>query len=486
MGTGSFRMSNVTGSPDTYNGNVTWKQTGTGALEPSCNNTEYYYGNINFDGDKTITAAIGTGRVVLAGSAHQTINLIGTNPGRIITRLRIDKSSNEVTLNTRLSITVNADFINGIVNTTTSNTLAFANTATATGASDTSFVNGPVEKTGNQAFTFPVGKKGNYDGMHFYNAYRPVSISAPSNSTHQFRAEYFMNDPHPAYNHGSLGPGLSHISNCEYWILDRTIGTSDVNVTLSYRDFASAVNCSGVTNQADLRVARWNGTQWVSHGNGGTTGTISNGEVVTSAPVTAFSPFTLASANSATNPLPVELLSFTAQPKDKNVYLNWSTATEQNTSHFDVQRSRDGIDWETIGTQHAAGTTNTPQNYELTDASFPGGTIYYRLRQVDQDGTVELYGPISATCEAAGYSLSVYPNPATNSFTVQVYTESTVSGGQLGVYDFTGKAILQQSVELQNGVHTFHFNDAGLARGTYLIRLADSEGRFTPVRLVIQ
>jgi hypothetical protein len=80
----------------------------------------------------------------------------------------------------------------------------------------------------------------------------------------------------------------------------------------------------------------------------------------------------------------------------------------------------------------------------------------------------------------------VYPNPATNSFTVQVYAESTVSGGQLGVYDFTGKAILQQSVELKNGVHTFHFNDAGLARGTYLIRLADSEGRFTPVRLVIQ
>jgi hypothetical protein len=136
--------------------------------------------------------------------------------------------------------------------------------------------------------------------------------------------------------------------------------------------------------------------------------------------------------------------------------------------------------------QHAAGTTNTPQNYEVTDASFPGGTIYYRLRQVDQDGTIELYGPISATCEAAGYSLSVYPNPATNSFTVQVYAESTVSGGQLGVYDFTGKAILQQSVELKNGVHTFHFNDAGLARGTYLIRLADSEGRFTPVRLVIQ
>jgi hypothetical protein len=184
--------------------------------------------------------------------------------------------------------------------------------------------------------------------------------------------------------------------------------------------------------------------------------------------------------------LPVQLTAFNATCDDNGIRVNWSTASELNSSHFTVERSRDGFDWETIGTQLAAGTTNTPQNYEVTDASFPGGTIYYRLRQVDQDGTIELYGPISATCEAAGYSLSVYPNPATNSFTVQVYAESTVSGGQLGVYDFTGKAILQQSVELQNGVHTFHFNDAGLARGTYLIRLADSEGRFTPVRLVIQ
>jgi hypothetical protein len=61
-----------------------------------------------------------------------------------------------------------------------------------------------------------------------------------------------------------------------------------------------------------------------------------------------------------------------------------------------------------------------------------------------------------------------------------------VNDAQLVIYDFTGKAIVQQAIEVNNGVQTYHFNDAGLARGTYIVRIQDNEGKFTPVKLVIQ
>jgi subtilisin-like proprotein convertase family protein len=286
------------------------------------------------------------------------------------------------------------------------------------------------------------------------------------------------------YYHADEYNALEPIANSNANVNDNTVGFFDLHLSKYHNSTNPALVNSSATDNCPSGVTTIHGPGASGTAASIITGFDANG-LYNEYTISSFSEFWLHGSNNM-SPLPVTLTAFNASCEDNGVRVNWSTASEQNASHFDVQRSRDGFDWETIGTQLAAGTTNTPQNYELTDATFPGGTIYYRLRQVDQDGTVELYGPISATCEAAGYSLSVYPNPATNSFTVQVYAESTVSGGQLGVYDFTGKAILQQSVELQNGVHTFHFNDAGLARGTYLIRLSDSEGRFTPVRLVIQ
>lgn len=91
-------------------------------------------------------------------------------------------------------------------------------------------------------------------------------------------------------------------------MLDRVTSTNNVNVTLTWD-----VNSGGVTDLDDLLVARWDGDSWTSEGNGGTTGNTTTGTIVTSSAVTNFSPFTLASSTS-NNPLPIELLSFSATP----------------------------------------------------------------------------------------------------------------------------------------------------------------------------
>ena len=123
---------------------------------------------------------------------------------------------------------------------------------------------------------------------------------------------------------------LNHVSRCEYWFLDRTNSTSNVVVTLSFENGRSC----GVTNLNDLAVARWDGTQWRNHGNGGVMGTLAAGTVASAGTVSAFLPstaFTLASFSMA-NPLPIELVSFTAEPVGNVVRTEWVTATGSTTN----------------------------------------------------------------------------------------------------------------------------------------------------------
>src|SRR5690606_33491069 len=184
-----------------------------------------------------------------------------------------------------------------ILHTTATNYLNFADNATATGASNLSFVDGPVRKTGNDAFTFPIGS-GSF--------YRPAGISAPSATTHYFTAQYFNTD----HGLGSAGdPSFYSVTKCEYWTIDRAPGASNVLVTLSWQEAACVPGY--ITDPSTVRVASCDGARWVNDGNGGTTGTATEGTLVAAGLVTSFSPFTLASA-SLPNPLPVEVTWFKA------------------------------------------------------------------------------------------------------------------------------------------------------------------------------
>ena len=456
-GDGTWQLGR-TPSGDDFNGNATFLRMNSGTINPAAYNISTFAGDIITTGstNQVSIATVGGGIALLDGIGIQNINGdIATNP--IFGRLRINKSSGLVNLNIPVNILTNIDLINGILNSTATNLLILNDNATATNASDNSFVNGPVRKIGNDAFTFPIGKN---------NFYRPISISAPSNPNHHFTAEYFMNDPHPTYNDASLAPTLSHISDCEYWILNRTNGNSNVNVTLSWNLYDPINNCSGtVNNLSQMRVARWNGTQWIDHGNGGTTGGISNGTVVTSAPVTSFSPFTLAATTFA-NPLPVELLSFTAEAKENIVVLNWTTASEINNDYFEIQKSLDGINFESFAKVKGSGFSNQILNYSQIDSKPYIGTSYYRLKQVDFDGTYS-YSQINAVNFRQNISnVSFFPNPTNGTITISNLNENEFY--TLQIFDVTGKLIDFKSVD-KNSAN--NINLSTLSSGFYTIQL---------------
>ena len=93
--------------------------------------------------------------------------------------------------------------------------------------------------------------------------------------------------------------------------------------------------------------------------------------------------------------LPVELSTFNGTIQEKNNYLFWVTSSEQNTSHFNLQKSRDGETWTTITTLNAAGNSTNQIDYNVTDYKVEPIINYYRLQQYDLNGVYETFGPIA-------------------------------------------------------------------------------------------
>jgi hypothetical protein len=132
-----------------------------------------------------------------------------------------------------------------------------------------------------------------------------------------------------------------------------------------------------------------------------------NGSQQRKGPIT-FSEFSGCSGNA----LPVTLLSFTATPEGDRVQLAWSTTSERDADHFIVERSANLTEFMTVGKVAAKGTTNTRQYYGLTDGNPLPGNNYYRLRQIDHNGTAHSFKPVSAVITTDDVVAVVYPNPS--------------------------------------------------------------------------
>jgi hypothetical protein len=441
-GTGVFRFAVTTA--DTYNGNATFVRS-NGTIQPAYNNVNIVNGDLSTNSTTAITFGANNGSITFSGGNAQSISKVaGASP--LFTRITMSKTGNDLTLNTDISVTLSGTFTTGVINTTSVNLLNFADNATVTGGVDASYVDGPVRKTGNDPFTFPVGDNG---------FYRPVSISAPTGVAHFFTAQYF-NANHNLGSPAVWDPSFYTVSGCEYWTVDRNPGpTSNVFVTLSWNELAC--NPGYITLPADVRVTRWDGTNWVNHGNGGTTGTATNGTIISSAAITSFSPITLASV-SAANPLPVELAWFKASiTTDNSVKLEWHTDSELNNESFDIERSQDGFDYTAIGKQQGAGTTSLETDYVFVDEQPLPGRSYYRLKQNDFNGDFEYSHIVSVVFEETNELFSVSPNPA---------------GKEWVTFNRKVNAVVLNNLNQTVGTYNeaTGFNTSELAPGIYVVR----------------
>lgn len=176
---------------------------------------------------------------------------------------------------------------------------------------------------------------------------------------------------------------------------------------------------------------------------------------------------------SLTAALPVEMLYFNSKVQDKQALLQWATATELNNEGFEVQRSTDGRNFAKIGWVSGQGTTQEQQTYAFTDdAILPNTIYYYRLKQMDFDGTTE-YSKITTVTLKDDNHFGVseaFPNPTTNSTAFQLHLPKD-SDIQLMVFDLSGRLVKEHTTSVSAGSSLLPLNTADLSQGQYFVKL---------------
>lgn len=186
-----------------------------------------------------------------------------------------------------------------------------------------------------------------------------------------------------------------------------------------------------------------------------------------------FSRWTLSSVN---NPLPVHFLLFTVSCNSNAVNITWKTAQEQNSKNFYIQKSEDGIHFNTIGIAQAAGTSSTEKTYSYTDNSTLYNTVFYKIVEMDMDGRMQSTAINRIQCGGLTDEPKIWPNPVKQTLFVNVNT-TTASLIAIKIFDSKGSLLLAQTKTLLRGSNQFNINTANLASGVYSMLLNWNNGQ---------
>lgn len=180
---------------------------------------------------------------------------------------------------------------------------------------------------------------------------------------------------------------------------------------------------------------------------------------------------------------PVELIRFNAEGQGAGIQLEWETATEQNSSHFVVERSLDAYAFEAIESMPSNGNSNTLKRYDHFDSNVQRGVdYYYRLRMVDLDGTFEYSNVLNVRLDAqARIQVKAYPNPAQEQINLKLsnFREAAPETDKLvlKVFNHIGQAVYQRELSLSaNAEETLTLSLNGWQTGIYYASFNGAHG----------
>jgi hypothetical protein len=172
------------------------------------------------------------------------------------------------------------------------------------------------------------------------------------------------------------------------------------------------------------------------------------------------------------SPLPINLVSFSAETETDKVKLLWTTASEKNNAFFTIEKSVNGIDYTTVSTLSGAGTSESLHNYVQYDNTPYSGVSYYRLKQTDFSAEYK-YSPVISVDFDKKISFSVYPNPTETDQPVSIIINKSNAGKNvvLHLYDLTGKELFKETILISDKALYFNFYAMGIEKGIYLLKL---------------
>ena len=401
-----------------------------------------------------------TGAQGSMGSSAPTFNVVtsglsilysvGTNSVTTGTEIPPSRTLTSLTINTTAPASVTLDggdlAVTGTLTFTTGNLFLGANSITAaaiTGGSATShaITNGAgyLKATVSTApITFPMGASA--------TMYDPVVLTENGGTPNTYGVKVtngaVINNPSDATKTVNKN-----------WEISKFLGAvSNVNATLTY-DAATTLGANFNPSGA-IVVGHWNSmtSKWEEFAATLATNTVTiNG-------ITSFSPFAVANAGA----LPIELLSFTGKKVEKAVQLDWATASESNNAKFEVERGNDGENFQRIVTKLGNGDKKTSSNYTYKDVSAPNAVLYYRLKQMDNDGRFAYSPIISVNNQNSKDAIALYPNPVKE----VLYFTTENQEQPIYIYNFNGALVKKMDNvpsylsidDLQNGVYMLKTN----------------------------
>ena len=196
----------------------------------------------------------------------------------------------------------------------------------------------------------------------------------------------------------------------------------------------------------------------------------------------------------ATAPLPIRLISFDVEKEgERSAYLSWSSSSEINSSHFEIQRSFDKKVWNHIGIVAAAGNSQIVQQYNFYDDNVYNGkdvslNVYYRLKMVDIDERSEFSPMESVTFGKATYvgkDILAYPNPASDGIQVEWDASQVDQPTAIEIYDIAGKLIYQTKVTDQTNQYYIDFGPTNIQTGLHLMRIMHGDVAIEHKQIVV-
>lgn len=416
-------------------------------------------GSLNIHGNYTNNGIVipGTGLMAFVGnSGNQTI----TDPnGETFTNMLVNKAADDVILATDLTITESLNLTKGDIVLGAKNLMMGG--ATLTGGDGNSYVKttsiGVLSRNVvGTATTFPVGN----------SSYNPAIL------TNTGTADIFtlrVIDNVTADGTGVGATTTEAVVKRTWMVNETTTGGSNVTMRLYWN--GTSEELPGFS-PASAFIAHYiaSALMWDNIGiSGQGTGYFeTNG-------ITSFSPFAISSSTTFA-PLPIELVSFQANcAGDDKINVTWTTASEHNTSHYTVEHSRNGNDWEAITIAAAAGNSTSLLDYTYVHENPNDGTNYYRLKQYDNDGIFEEFSAVAVDCNNmyTSTTLSTYPNPSEGSFYISLFNEDLEGAGVITLTDAKGTVVHTQDVSIQKGNTVFHMDNLNVAPGMYYLQVTN-------------
>lgn len=429
----------------------------------------------NNNGNSTFTTTGTTGTLEFFGSAAQNYNQGASQLD--LNAVVMNHTGTGVVLQTNMFIKATTGSLTltlGKINTGANRVdVANGTPACVTIGNNSSYVYGNLWRTLSGAagsYDFPVGTA---------SLYERANINFTTATTIPRLQSRFDSWGTPA-NH------INGLSECAttYNILSENMGYWTINATANPTSgtYNTTLYCNGATNTAG--VSAWTveksqnaGSTWILSGTCDPTST------ATIVKRNGMNGFSLFAAAQASTPMPVEMLGFYGYEEGGVNYLRWSTASEFNSDYFDLERSRDGVDFYSIHEADAAGNSSETIDYNATDSKPYYPVTYYRVKQVDLDGSYQ-YTPMIAIEQESNEPLTihqVYPNPTREKFFVE-FSLKQPEAASIYITDLTGKTVHVISVDAAE-TNVVEFSSKNWQTGIYLIRIITESGAITTTRI---